>query len=235
MSIRDRIVLSTMISISMVILLLSVTSVLPAIAQKGGVTWKSFQDKKGRFTVQYPSNWVPTKDPETFGPIAISFWYYGKGQSFGHVGFFKFANESLFNNARDSIDSLLATDANYTMVRPVECKSFKVNGAPACSYIESTKTSDGEAVNIRMLRISAVDPNGQEYEIDYSATPDLFKHFTPVVEAMVKSFKDHMTPPSGTSLPSGNLTGGNLTIGGTRNNISNTTRTELPPLPQLPK
>jgi len=159
--------------------------------KSNGVTWKTFNDRNGLFTINYPSNWNPSPVAEPYGPIDIDFTYNGK--QFAWVN--NFARETIFSNATDTLDTQsMSTADNYEEERAVECKKYTINGVPACSRIESYK--DPMLGYVATLTVAGVDNNGIEYVFTYVADLDVFKTFLPVAEAMLKSYKVTGTIPT---------------------------------------
>ena len=66
-------------------------------------------------------------------------------------------------------------------------KKYTINGIPTCSFIASF---DQDGVNTKYLKVRAVDSvSGNEFGVDFFATPNLFNHFLPVVDQMINSFR----------------------------------------------
>ena len=154
------------------------------------VTWNTFSDPKGSFTIQYPSNWIPTKVPNSPNPIDMDFSYYGTADDFARLGIQKFTTSSYFNS-RDALQGDIQFSQNnftdYTIEKPIECTNYKFGSISACSVNDSW---EGEEGRIRSLTISAVDETtGEEYYLFFSSSANLFEHFLPVADYMFKSFK----------------------------------------------
>lgn len=171
--------------------------VLPMTGVYAGdqVKWKTFNEKNGLFTIKYPSNWIPQKiggyeGVEVTSPIAMSFLYSGSGTSGAIISIT--ADESVFTNATDSIDSIYAYAQSlpkYKLLEPMECGKYTINGIYACSALLSYKNVElpGKPI-VSELDIVIIDENGMQYIIGYTATKGLFDDFLPVAEEMVKSF-----------------------------------------------
>lgn len=169
------------------------------------VVWKTFTEKNGLFTIKYPSNWIPKNIHDLEGvevsfPISMFFHYWGGGYSVAQISII--AEESLFTNATDSVDSLIATaksSPKYKLLEPIECEKYMINGISACSAITSNKNVElpGKPM-VNNLDIVAIDEEGIEYGIGFMSTKDLYDHFLPVVEEMVGSFNvtGHILSPS---------------------------------------
>ncbi|MGE5685806.1 MAG: hypothetical protein ACM3ZS_11815 [Nitrososphaerota archaeon] len=159
------------------------------------VKWKTFKEKSGLYTINYPSNWIPQKIDEFEGyeitsPINMYFVYSGGGSSGAIISIT--ADESIFTNATDSVDSIYAYAQSlprYKLLQPMECGKYVLKEAQACSTIISYKNTElsGKPI-VSELDIVTIDEEGVEYVMAYIATKGLFDDFLPVAEEMVKSF-----------------------------------------------
>jgi len=175
----------------MALLVLPITGVYAA----DEVKWKTFKEKNGLYTIKYPSNWIPQKVDELKGyeitsPINMYFVYSGSGSSGAIISIT--ADESIFTNAIDSVDSIYAyaqSLPSYKLVQPMECEKYVLKEAQTCSTIISYKNTElpGKPI-VSELDIVTIDEDGVEYVMAYIATKGLFDDFIPVVEEMVKSF-----------------------------------------------
>ena len=156
------------------------------------VTWEMHRDSNGFFTIEYPSNWIPTRVLEPLGPIDMEFWFYGDDpESYASFFLVKYENESQFLNSRGALQTEVAsskdTFADYVVKQDIECEKYAIDSVPACSMIDSSQAGDGN-YSVSSLTIDAVDvTSGEETEIYYNATPDLFEHFLPIADYMTKS------------------------------------------------
>jgi len=183
--------LITLAIITTVILIFPTTQIYAA----ENVKWKTFKEKNGLYTIQYPSNWVPQKIDEYEGvevntPIAMTFIYSGRGTSGAFISIA--ADESILTNTTDLIDSFYAYAESlpkYKLLEPMECGKYMINGINACSTVLSYKNTElpGKPI-VNELDIGTIGEDGAQYIIGYTATKDLFDDFLPVVEEMVKSF-----------------------------------------------
>jgi len=177
--------------------MMTVILILPVIQIYAGeqVKWKTFKDKNDLFTIKYPSNWIPQKIDEYEGveitsPINMNFIYSGGGSKYASIGIS--ADESIFTNTTDLIDSVYAVAesfSKYELVEPMECAKYMVKETQACSTILSYRNTElpGKPM-VNELDIVTIDEDGVQYVIYYGATKNLFDDFLPVVEEMVKSF-----------------------------------------------
>ena len=159
------------------------------------VKWKTFKEKNGLFTIKYPSNWIPQKIDEIEGieitsPINMNFVYSVKGSLGAMIGVT--ADESIYTNVTDSIDSMYAYAqgfSKYELVEPMECIKYMINGINACSTVLSYKNVElpGKPI-VNELDVVTIDEDGVQYVIYYIATKNLFDDFLPVIEEMIGSF-----------------------------------------------
>lgn len=157
------------------------------------VKWKTFKEKNGFFTIKYPSNWSPYKDTENSeyaSPIDMRFYYTGGSDEFASVGVL--AEEAIFTNVSDSIDSIYASVqslSRYKLVEPMECTKYLVKETIACSTMYSYRNTEVSGKpTINELDIVTIADDGVQYLVYYSATKNVFDDFLPVAEEMVKSF-----------------------------------------------
>lgn len=216
----------TLVVISLAIVTtITLTFPVTQIFAADNIKWKTFNEKNGLFTIKYPSNWIPQKVDEYEGikvtsPIAMSFIYSGHGSPGALISIA--ADESIFTNATDLIDSIYAAAPGflkYKLLEPMECGKYMINGMNSCSTVLSYKNTvlPGKPM-VNELDVVTIDKDGVQYIIGYTATKDLFDDFLPVAEEMIKSF---------------NVTGSVLSSGGEPIQGSNDSP-ELPPLTQSP-
>jgi hypothetical protein len=179
--------------------MLILSASLPQIYAADSVKWKTFKEKSGVFTIQYPSNWSPLKvdkeGDEEYSTTLINsaFVHQGKGTSFAFINLIA-EDESIFTNITDKIDSTSALKQNnqkYKIIQPVECGKYTINGLSACSQIEQFKLeTDDNPVKplVNQLTVAALDDDGTEYLILYTASQKQFDDILPVAEEMIKSF-----------------------------------------------
>ena len=184
--------------LSLVTLML-IFSVSGSIYAGDGVKWKTFNEKNGIFTIQYPSNWSPLKvdndEDEEYSTSLINsaFVHQGKGTSFAFINLYA-ETESIFTNITDKIDSNSALKQNnqkYKVIQPIECGKYTINGIGACSLIEEFKLEiEDNPVKplVRQLTVAGLDDDGTEYLILYTASQKQFGDILPVAAQMIKSF-----------------------------------------------
>jgi len=178
-------------AVVILILLFPVTHIIAT----ENVKWKTFKEKNGLFTIKYPSNWIPQKMGEYEGveitsPIAMNFIYSSSGSSGAIITIS--ADESIYTNVTDSIDSIYAYGqslSKYKLLESMECGKYMINGINACSTVLSYKNVElpGKPI-VNELDVVTIDEDGVQYLIAYIATKDSFDDFLPVAQEMIKSF-----------------------------------------------
>ena len=194
--------------------------------QQSQVTWKNFKDRNNLFSVQYPSNWTPTAPAaaDARGPIDSIFYAPVSADELAQVEFFQYAQPSVFTTPKESLESEISTNQNdptttkFEIERPIECQKYTLNGLQACSYIyETHSTPESGIPNQAILAVDALADDGTEYETYYYGSYDLFEHFLPVAENMIKTFQ---TTGSNTSTSDFSLSGSSNTTGQLSTNSS---------------
>jgi hypothetical protein len=193
--------------------------------QQSQVTWKTFKDREGLFTVQYPSNWVPSgvAESDRAGPIDTVFSSPGSTETTGSdLEFIEYAQPSVFSTSKEALEQEITnlqndpTITKFEIERPVECSKYTLNGLPACGYIYEVKTTDGPSLAI--LAVDAIASDGKEYEVYYHSDFNSFEHFLPTAESMIKSFR---TTGNSSEVTDFSLTGqGKANIGQQSNNLN---------------
>lgn len=175
----------------------SIPGLVASESQEDGqpaVTWKSFKDRNNLFTVQHPSNWTASAATESSGPIDVVFSApVPEADKLTEIEFIQYAQPSVFNSARESLEAEInslqndPTVTKFEIERPVECSSYNLSGLPACSYIYEVASTDGG--NLAVMAVDALAPNGTEYEVYYKASFDLFENSLPTAGKMIESFQ----------------------------------------------
>lgn len=154
------------------------------------VGWKIFKEKNGFFTIKYPSNWSLGKYYEDLSsPINMYFLYQGKGSSYAQLTIY--AEESLFSNITELVETQLTylNNENYRVLQPTQCGKYMIKNISACDVFVTFEglATEGKPT-IKELIIGALDDQGLEFIVEYYGTEDLYDHFLPVAEEMIKSF-----------------------------------------------
>lgn len=168
------------------------------------IGWKIFKEKNDVFTIKYPSNWSFGKYSEdSSAPINIYFYYQGR-TSLAELALF--AQQSLFTNSSDLVSSYpvyLQNEPNYEVLQTTQCEKYVIKEISACDTIvtyRDTRLQDEPIV--KHLIVGTIDEDGVEYIIEYFVTKDLYEHYLPVAEEMIRSFNVTGNPESAESEPS---------------------------------
>jgi hypothetical protein len=164
--------------------------------QQSQVTWRTFNDREGLFTVQYPSNWRPSNAAEAdrSGPIDTVFISPGSTETTGaELEFIEYEVPSVFSTPKESLEQEITdlqndpTVTKFEIERPLECAKYTLNGLAACSYVYEVDTTEGSPLAI--MAVDALAPDGTEHEVYYRSDFNSFEHFLPIVESMIRSFQ----------------------------------------------
>lgn len=156
------------------------------------VSWITFNDDNGLFTMQYPSNWNPTKLKEfdPVGPIDILFVYEDSESRNAMLHLVQYSDKSIYSTPKEIADAevnVSKNDSEFILDKQVECGNVKLDGLDTCDYnylLENPPGNSGKALNV-----FAVDANGKEYNVNFTTEPELFDYFYPVVKYMIESFR----------------------------------------------
>ncbi len=169
---------------------------VPQEANQSQITWKTFTDRDNLFTVRYPTDWVPSGVEESMraGPIDTLFYapYLNNG-SWASVNVMQYASQSVFRTANESLQSKIdslhnnPTLTKFEIERPLECSTYTLNGLQACSVIYEIATPEGGSSAV--MRVVALSPEGDDFEVLYGASFDSFEHFFPIAENITQSFQ----------------------------------------------
>jgi hypothetical protein len=171
------------------------------------VSWKMFKEKNDVFTIKYPSNWAFGKYyEESSAPINIYFYYQGSS-ALAELAIY--AQESLFTNSSDLVDSYpvyLQNEPEYKILETTQCGKYIIKNLDACDITVTYRDTrlEDEPV-MKHVIIGTIDEDGVQYIIEYFVTEDLYEHYLPVAEEMIKSFnvtgnpefsEDETSPPT---------------------------------------
>lgn len=179
------------------IITLTIFLILPIsqIHASESVVWKIFNERNGLFAIKYPSNWSLGEYYEnSSAPINMYFLYQGKGSSYAQLTIY--AEESLFSNITALVENELTyiNNQNYQVLQPTQCGNYTIKNVSACDVLVTYKglPTEGEPT-IKDLVIGALDEQGYEYIINYHGTENLYDHFFPVANEMIRSFNISQT------------------------------------------
>lgn len=152
------------------------------------VTWKTFEEEDGLFSIQLPSNWNVNKvsEDEKLAPIDYMFRYNDKGNSFAWVELM--ISEPLYSNASDALESYtleFQQFADFNLTKPIECNTYTLNGAPACSFL-SIRQLEGEQKR-NVLNVVSITPDDIQTDAIFIASDNIFKPFLPVGKYIINS------------------------------------------------
>ena len=194
--------------------------------QQSQATWRTFNDREGLFTAQYPSNWTPggVAEADSSGPIDVVFFApVSAPDEVAEVEFIQYAQPSVFSTSREALESEINTLQNdptvtkFEVERPLECEMYTLNGLPACSIIYEIASPDGQ---LALMIVDALANDGTEYETYYRASFDLFNHYLPTAENMIKSFQTTGSNASITNFTLSGSAGSSNTTGQQSTNLS---------------
>jgi hypothetical protein len=168
------------------------------------IGWKVFNEKNGHFTIKYPSNWIPYRYVEgSLAPVNIYFSYSGGDSSFAQL--LLFGEESIYSNASDLVDSnyvYLQTEQDYEVLQPTQCGKYTIKNITACNAIVTYRDVELEGKpKLKELIVGTLDDQGMEYVITYYVTTDLYDHYLPVAEEMIRSFNITSSSSSEQAIP----------------------------------
>lgn len=154
----------------------------------GQVSWKTFDEESGLFSIQIPSNWFPERLPESekIAPIDYFFRYSDRGDSFAWVELL--ISNSYYFNSQDASEVHMRSYEQYDdfrVLQPVSCDSYTLSGKEACAFA-TTFRLEGE--NQRsVLTVLTVNPDGTQYEAVFVASTNIFNTFLPVGKYIINS------------------------------------------------
>jgi hypothetical protein len=160
------------------------------------VTWKTFRDSAGSFSIQYPSKWEATTPTDPEGLIDVEFWYYGDASNMPDTDAMValvVSPNSEFLTTQDMIKNdqlaIESSGVNFRLEQGTECNEYVINQVQGCSLISSLSFPE-QKYGRNVLIVSAVDNStGIQYSMILSASEDVFEQFKPVFNHMVNSFK----------------------------------------------
>jgi hypothetical protein len=163
----------------------------PSYAQ---VTWNTFEEKDGLFSIQIPSNWNASELPETgaLAPIDYMFRYDDKGNSFAWVELM--IDETTNLNAMSIADSYLSYYQqfdDFNLLEPIDCNTYTLNDAPACSILSSQQLEGEQRRNV--LNAVSVTPDGIQTDVVFITSNNIYESFLPIGEYMINSLDINST------------------------------------------
>jgi len=158
------------------------------------VTWNTFEEKDGLFSVQVPSNWNVSEvsDTEKLAPIDYMLRYNDKGNSFAWVELM--ISEPLYSNASAALESYMSEYQqydDYNLIEPIECNTYTLNDSPACSIL-SSRQLEGEQRRNALEWVSISPDNIQTYVVFVSSS-NIYNPFLPVADYIIGSLSINST------------------------------------------
>jgi len=160
----------------------------------GQVTWNTFEEERGLFSVQLPSNWNVTemKGNEALAPIDYMFQYNSQGNSFAWVELM--ISEPLYTNARAALDSYISEYQqfdDFNQLLPVKCNTNLLDNSTACFFLSSQQL-EGE-LKRNVLNMVSISPDGVQTDIVFITSNNIFNQLLPVAEFIIKSLNINTT------------------------------------------
>ena len=158
------------------------------------VTWNTFEENDGSFSIQIPSNWNASEVPETesLAPIDYMFRYNDRGNSFAWVELM--ISEPLYSNASAAAESYMSQSQqfdDFNLLEPIDCNTYTLNDEPACSFLSSQQLEGEQRRNV--LDMVSISPDGIQTYAVFIASSNIYEPFLPLVEYIIKSLDIHPT------------------------------------------
>ncbi len=158
------------------------------------VTWNTFEEKDGLFSVQVPSNWNASEmsKAESLAPIDYMFRYNDKGNSFAWIELM--ISEPLYSNssaAAESYVSYYQQFNDFNLTKPIDCNTYTLNAAPACSILSSQQLEGEQRRNV--LDIASISPDGIQTDVVFITSSNIYEPFLPVGEYIINSITINST------------------------------------------
>jgi hypothetical protein len=152
------------------------------------VTWNTFEDKDGLFSIQIPSNWDANEvsEADALAPIDYIFRYNDKGNSFAWVELM--ISESLYPNASTAVDSYVSDFRqfdDFKLTKPIGCTTYTLNDEPACAFLSSQQLEGEQKRNV--LNIVSISPDGIQTDAIFITSSNIHEPFFPVGEYIINS------------------------------------------------
>ena len=160
----------------------------------GQVTWNTFEEKDGLFSIQIPSNWNEEELPEAekLSPIEYLFRYADKGNSFAWLELM--ISKPPYLDARSVADSYISyyqQFGDFNLLNSTECNSYKLNDVSACSIMSSQQLEGEQRRNV--LNVVSVTPDGVQTDVIFITSNNIFDTFLPIGEYIIKSLDMNST------------------------------------------
>lgn len=158
------------------------------------ITWNTFNEERGLFSIQLPSNWNVTEmmDTQALAPIDYMFQYNSQSNSFAWVELM--ISEPLYTNSKTAIDAYIAEYKqfeDFKQLLPVECNTNDLDNSKAC-FLLSSQQLEGE-LKRNVLNMVSVSPDGIQTDIVFITSSNIFNQLLPVGEFIIKSLNMNTT------------------------------------------
>lgn len=158
------------------------------------ITWNTFEEKDGLFSIQIPSNWNESEvsDTEALAPIDYIFRYNDKGNSFAWIELM--INKTTDVDARyiaDSYISYYQQFEDFNLLNSTECNTYVLNNVPACSILSSQQLEGEQRRNV--LNVVSVTPDGIQTDVVFITSSNIYEPFLPVGEYIINSLAINST------------------------------------------
>ncbi len=158
------------------------------------VTWNTFEEKDDLFSIQIPSNWNVEEIPEAekLGPINYIFRYVDKGNSFAWIELIiSKDSDSDASSVAESYISYYQQFDDFALLKPIDCDTYTLNDAPACSLLSSQQLEGEQRRNV--LNVVSVTPDGVQTDAIFITSNNIYDAFLPVGEYIIKSLDINST------------------------------------------
>jgi hypothetical protein len=154
------------------------------------VTWNTFEEKDGLFSIQIPSNWNASEltGAEALASIDYMFRYNDKGNSFAWVELL--ISESLYSDSRTAAEAYVEDYQQYEdfqLLEPIACDRYSLNNASACSVLSSQQLEGEQRRNV--LNVVSVTPDGIQTDAVFVVSKNVYEPFLPVGEFVIDTLK----------------------------------------------
>jgi hypothetical protein len=158
------------------------------------VTWNTFDEKDGLFSVQVPSNWNVSRLSETekLAPIDYMLRYNDKGNSFAWIEIM--ISEPLYPSPKAAAESYMAEYQqfdDFNLLEPVSCSAYQLNAGAACSFLSSQQIEGEQRRNV--LDIVSISPDDIQTYVVFVASNNIYEPFLPVAEYIIDSLDINST------------------------------------------
>lgn len=158
------------------------------------VTWNTFDEKDGLFSVQVPSNWNVSELSETekLAPVDYMLRYNDKGNSFAWIEIM--ISEPLYSSPKAAAESYMTEYQqfdDFNLLEPISCSTYQLNEESACSFLSSQQIEGEQRRNV--LDIVSISPDEIQTYVVFVASNNIYEPFLPVAEYIIDSLDINST------------------------------------------